>query len=67
MWSTGSKARVRASVAAVHGLSCPETRGILPDQGSNLCPLHGRWILNHWTIREVSEFFNQGMYTKIWT
>ena len=24
----------------VHGLSCPETRGIFPDQGLNWCPLH---------------------------
>ena len=25
----------------------------LPDQGSNLCPLHWKHSLNHWTIREV--------------
>ena len=29
-----------ASVVVVHGLSCPEARGIFADQGSNLCPLH---------------------------
>ena len=23
-----------------HGLSCSTARGIFPDQGSNLCPLH---------------------------
>ena len=29
------------SIAAVaHGLSCPETAGILLNQGSNRCPLH---------------------------
>ena len=27
--------------------------GIFPDQGSNLCPLNGRWTLNHQTTREV--------------
>ena len=29
-----------ASVVVAYGLSCPETCGILPDQGSNLCPWH---------------------------
>ena len=28
------------SVVVAHGLSCSETRGIFPDQGWNLCPLH---------------------------
>ena len=28
------------SVAAVHGLSFSKARGIFPDQGWNLCPLH---------------------------
>ena len=30
---------VRASVVVVHGLSCSAACGILPDQGSNPCPL----------------------------
>ena len=49
--STGS--RHVASVVVVHGLSFPRARRIFPDQGLNLCPLCGRWILNHWTTREV--------------
>ena len=31
---------VWASVVVAHGLSCSTARGILPDQGSNPCPLH---------------------------
>ena len=37
--STGS--RLAGSVVAAHRLSCPLAHGVLPDQGSNLCPL--RW------------------------
>ena len=33
LWSTGS-------VLEAHALSYPAARGILPDQGSNLCLLH---------------------------
>ena len=29
-----------ASVAVAHGLSCSAACGILPDRGSNPCPLH---------------------------
>ena len=36
--STGS--RCAGSVVVAHGLSCPAACGILPDQGSNPCPLH---------------------------
>ena len=36
--STGS--RRAGSVVVAHGLSCSEARGIFPDQGLNLCPLH---------------------------
>ena len=36
--STGS--RRAGSVAVAHGPSCSAARGILPDQGSNLRPLH---------------------------
>ena len=38
LWSTGSKRAGSAIVA--HGPSCSAARGILPDQGSNPCPLH---------------------------
>ena len=40
-WAPGS----RAAVAATCGVSCPVACGIFPDQGSNPCPLHCRWIL----------------------
>ena len=36
--STGS--RRTGSVIVAHGPSCSAACGILPDQGSNLCPLH---------------------------
>ena len=36
--STGS--RRAGSVVVAHGPSCSAARGIFPDQGSNLCPLH---------------------------
>ena len=36
--STGS--RRTGSVVVAHGPSCPAACGILPDQGSNPCPLH---------------------------
>ena len=36
--STGS--RRAGSAAVAHGPSCSAARGILPDQGSNPCPLH---------------------------
>ena len=36
--STGS--RRAGSVVVAHGPSCSAAFGILPDQGSNLCPLH---------------------------
>ena len=41
------------SVVVAHGLSCPKTYGIFPDQGSNLCSLHRQADLNRWTPREV--------------
>ena len=58
--STGSRVQtsvvaVMGSVVVVHGLACPVACGIFPDQESNLCPLHCKWILNHWTAREVPE------------
>ena len=38
LWSTGS--RHAGSVVVAHGPSCSAACGILPDQGSNPCPLH---------------------------
>ena len=38
LWSTGS--RRAGSVLVAHGPSCSAACGILPDQGSNPCPLH---------------------------
>ena len=38
LWSTGS--RCAGSVVVAHGPSCSAACGILPDQGSNPCPLH---------------------------
>ena len=38
LWSTGS--RRAGSVVVAHGPSCSVACGILPDQGSNPCPLH---------------------------
>ena len=40
----------RTSAVVVHRFSCPEARGIFPDQGSNLCPLlwqAGSYPLDH--------------------
>ena len=51
LWSTGS--RHAGSVVVAHRLSCSAACGIFPDQGSNLCPCIGRWILNHCATREV--------------
>ena len=59
MWLTGPKAcRLQvlqhiSSEVVVHGLRCSSACGIFPDQGSNPCPLHCRWIIIHCTIREV--------------
>ena len=38
--SCGSWALEYWLVVVVHGLSCSAARGIVLDQGSNLCPLH---------------------------
>ena len=35
-----TSSRLRASVVVLHRLSCPETCGIFPNQGSNQHPLH---------------------------
>ena len=54
-WSKGS--RPEGSVVAAHRLSCPAARGIFPDQESSHTPWTGRQTLNHWTTKEVLNFF----------
>ena len=49
--STGS--RCAGSVVVAHGPSCSAACGILPDQGSNPCPLHWQATLNHCATREA--------------
>ena len=41
------------SVVVVSGLSCSTARGIFPDHGRNLCPLHRQVDSLHWTTKEV--------------
>ena len=41
------------SVVVVYGLSCPTCGSLLPNQESNYIPCIGRWILNHWSTREI--------------
>ena len=48
----------RALIVMAHGISCSTACGIFLDQGSNVCPLITRWILNHWTTREVPRMFH---------
>ena len=52
LWSTGS--RVPGFSSCSMGSVCGRmAHGVFLDQRLNLCPLHGRQILNHWTTREV--------------
>ena len=57
--STGS--RRAGSVAVAHGLNCSTACGILPDQGSNPCPLH--WQADSQPLRHqgspISVIFKQ--------
>ena len=58
--STGS--RRAGSVIVAHGPSCSAARGILPDQGSNPCPLH--WQADPQPLRHqgspICRLFNDG-------
>ena len=45
-----------SSVLVAQGLSYSTADGILPHQGSNLCPLHWWAILIHCTTRELSYY-----------
>ena len=45
------------SVVVAHGLTGSLACGIFPEQGSNLCPCVGGWILNHWTTQEALHIF----------
>ena len=49
--STGSGRA--GSVVVAHGPSCSAACGILPDQGSNTCPLHWQAGSNHCATREA--------------
>ena len=40
LWLRSTSSRRAGSVVVAHGPSCSAARGILPDQGSNPCPLH---------------------------
>ena len=40
LWLQSTGSRRAGSVIVAHGPSCSAACGILPDQGSNLCPLH---------------------------
>ena len=44
-------------------LSCSKVCEISPDQGSNRVSCIGRWILNHWTTREVPWIFLEGGFS----
>ena len=58
--STGS--RRAGSVVVAHGPSCSAACGILPDQGSNPCPLH--WQADSQPLRHQGSpgFFYKGTY-----
>ena len=43
---------------------CSEACGIFRDQGLNPCPLHWQADLNHWTTRELPQFFLRSAYSK---
>lgn len=58
--STGSRYVGFSSV--VHGLGCSVVCGISPNQGLNRVFCVSRRILNHWTIREVSESWFKSIY-----
>ena len=45
--------RRAGSAIVAHRPSCSAACGILPDQGSNPCSLHGRQTLNHCATREA--------------
>ena len=51
-WAVGAQ----ASVTATHGLSCPTTRRSSRTRDGTCVPCTGRWILNHWTTREVPSY-----------
>ena len=46
--SCGPRLSSAGSVIEEHGLSCPKTCGIFPDQGSNTGPLH--WQVNSYPL-----------------
>ena len=64
--STGS--RRAGSVVVTHGPSCSAACGILPDQGSNPCPLH--WQADSQPLRHqgsLIDFFNYCFFLVLWS
>ena len=60
--------RAQASVLVAHGLSCSEACRILSSQTRDRAhvPSFGRWILNHWTTREVPENIYFSSFVEGW-
>ena len=55
-WCAGSSLRhMSFSVVVAHGLCCPTARGILVPYQPRIEPCGARWILSHWTTREVPQ------------
>ena len=56
------------SVLVAHGLSCSEACRILSSQTRDRAhvPSFGRWILNHWTTREVPENIYFSSFVEGW-
>ena len=52
LWALGGCRLLSCST----GLGGLRASGIFLDQGSNLVPCIGRWVLNHWTTRGVPSF-----------
>ena len=60
LWSTGS--RCPGSVVVAHGPSCSTACGILPDQGSNLCPWHWQADSQPLSHQGSPNIFNLSVY-----
>ena len=51
LWSTGA-------VVGAHVLHCSAACEVFPDQALDRSPCFGRWILIHWTTREVPSTYS---------
>lgn len=45
---------VQASLGAAHGFTCPTACGIFVPRSGIEPVFLGRWLLNHWTARDVT-------------